>query len=102
MPLVLIVHSSSILWNIGLHFSLKYPERYILLYQFIKLDKIAKIIVSIFNGCRTKLGFFYSVECKDMFHASILITLKSTVSDTVEFSWIELYYVRTVEKMDQH
>ena len=54
----LIAHFSSSLRNIGLHFSLKCPKRYILSYQFIKLDKNAKIMKSIFNGWRTKLDFF--------------------------------------------
>ena len=55
---IFIAHSSSILRNIGLHFSLKCPKRGILPYQFKKLDKNAKILVSIFKGCRTKLESF--------------------------------------------
>ena len=55
---ILIAHSSSVLRTIGLHFSLKCPKRYILRYQSIKLAKNAKIMMSIFNGCRTKVDFF--------------------------------------------
>ena len=55
---ILIAHSSSVLRNIGLHFSLEYPKRYILRYHFIKLDKNAKNMMPIFKGCRTKLEFF--------------------------------------------
>ena len=55
---ILIAHSSSVLWNIGLHFSFKCPKRYILWYQFLKLDKSANIMMSIFSGCRTKSDFF--------------------------------------------
>ena len=54
----MIAHSSSVLRNIGLHFSLKCPKRYVLWYEFIKLDKNAKIMMSFFKGCRTKLDFF--------------------------------------------
>ena len=54
----LIVHFCSILRNIELYFSLIYPKRYILVYLFMKLDKSARIIMPIFNGCRTKLAFF--------------------------------------------
>ena len=55
---ILIAHYTSILKNIRVHFSLKCPKKYILRYQFIKLDKNAKIMMSIFNGCRTKFEFF--------------------------------------------
>ena len=55
---ILIAHSST-LKNIGLHFSPKCPKRYILRYQFIQLNKNAKIMMSIFNGCRTKLEFLH-------------------------------------------
>ena len=47
---ILIAHSSSVFRDIGLHFSLKCLKRYILRYQFVKLDKNAKIMMSIFNG----------------------------------------------------
>ena len=40
------------------YFSLKCPKWYILRYQFIKWDKNAKIMTSIFNGCHTNLEFF--------------------------------------------
>ena len=52
-----------VLGNIWLHFSLKCPKRYILLYCVIKLDKNAKIILSIFNGCRNNRGFFTVCYC---------------------------------------
>ena len=55
---ILIAHFSSVLRNIGLHFSLKCPKIYILGYLLIKLRKITKFMMSIFNGCRTKLDFF--------------------------------------------
>ena len=38
-------------------FSLKCPKRYILGYLLIKLHKNAKLMMSIFNGRRTKLDF---------------------------------------------
>ena len=55
---ILIVRSCFVLRNIWMHFSLKGPKRYILLYCFIKLDKSAKIRLPIFNGCRNNWGFF--------------------------------------------
>ena len=51
---ILIAHSSSILRNIWLNFSLKCTKRYILRYQFIELGKNAKRMMLFFNGCSTK------------------------------------------------
>ena len=51
-------HSSFILRNIWLHFSLTCPKRYIKRNQFIKVEKNTKIMMSIFDGCCSKLEFY--------------------------------------------
>ena len=72
---ILIAHSSSILGNIGLHFSLKCPKRYILRYQFIKLDKNAKTMMPIFqknllyiNGRLSKIRSLHTYVMHRMFY----------------------------------
>ena len=82
---IFIIRSSSILRNIGLHFTLKSPKRCILWYQLIKLDKNAKILMSIFNGCRTILDFF-TVFSSELLHAIFnYYSIKKTIIWTNTF-----------------
>ena len=76
----IIFHSFSVLRNIWLHVSLECPKSYILRYQIIKLDKNAKNMMSIFNGCRHKLEFFTACMGNKLYEVKFMLCSKKKLA----------------------